>query len=152
MAGLQLGLRMAGLNSTAVGVRILEKELVNERIIAWEINRTMRLLSKCGCGLRYPKYRCEDIMLLHDFFGEEYAGVTEEGKEAIALGAEKEGLVLDVTYTGKTMAAVMSFIRQNDNAQKNIMFWHTFNSVDLSSFLKDAPDPSALPKKFHCYF
>ena len=50
------------------------------------------------------------------------------------------------------MAAVMSFVRQNDNAQKNIMFWHTFNSVDLSSFLNDAPDPSALPEKFHRYF
>ena len=152
MAGLQLGLRMAGLKSTAVGVRILEKELVNERMVAWEINRAIRLLNKCGCNLRYAKYRPEDITMLHDFFGDEYAAATEEGKEAIALGAEKEGLILDVTYTGKTMAAVMDFVRQGGNAEKNIMFWHTFNSVDLSPFLKDAPHPTELPKKFHQYF
>ena len=50
------------------------------------------------------------------------------------------------------MAAVMSFVGQDDNAQKNIMFWHTFNSVDLTPFLKDAPHPTELPAKFHRYF
>jgi D-cysteine desulfhydrase len=152
MAGLQLGLRMAGLQSTLMGVRILEEQFVNERMIAWEINRTMRLLRKCGCDPGYPKYRPGDVTLVHDFIGDEYAAATEEGRHAIEIAAEKEGLLLDVTYTGKTMAALMSFVRTNDNAQKNIMFWHTFNSVDLSSFLKDAPHPTELPEQFHRYF
>ncbi len=59
---------------------------------------------------------------------------------------------MDVTYTGKTMAALMDFVRQNDNSEKVIMFWNTLNSVDLSPFLENAPKPDELPEKFHRYF
>lgn len=152
MAGLQLGLRLAGLKSTVMGVRVLEQLFCNERIIAWEINRTLRLLRRCGCDINCARYRAEDVTLVHDFFGKEYAGPTEEGMQAIEIGAEQENLHLDVTYTGKTMAALMHFARQNDNAEGVIMFWNTLNSVDLGSFLENAPKPSELPEKFHRYF
>ena len=91
-------------------------------------------------------------MMMHDFFGEEYAGPTEEGKRAIELVGEQEGLTLDVTYTGKTMAALMSFIKRNDNAGKNILFWHTLNSIDLAPLLEDAPGSDSLPPKFQAFF
>jgi D-cysteine desulfhydrase len=152
MAGLQLGLRMAGLRSRVMGVRVLERQLSNERIIAWEINRAIRLLKRSGCPTGFPRYRAQDIALIHDFFGEEYAGPTEEGRAAIDVTQEHEGLALDVTYTGKTMAALMDFVKKDGNAEKNILFWHTLNSVDLSPFVEKAPDPKALPRKFHRYF
>ncbi len=152
MAGLQLGLRLAGLESKVIGVRVLDRIFSNERIIAWEINRAVRFLKRCNCPIRCPRYRAEDIMLIHDFFGEEYAGPTVEGRAAIETTREHEGLPLDVTYTGKTMAALMSFVAKNQNAEKTILFWHTLNSVDLKPFLENAPNPQSLPPKFHRYF
>ncbi|RJP22323.1 MAG: pyridoxal-phosphate dependent enzyme [Candidatus Abyssobacteria bacterium SURF_5] len=152
MAGLQLGLRMAGLKSKVIGVRVLDKVFSNERIIAWEINRTIRYLARCGCRLNYPRYRAEDVILEHDFFGEEYAGVTEAGLAAMKLVGDCEGLALDTTYTGKTMAALLRFVESGDKAGRNLLFWHTFNSVDLNPFIKNAPDPHLLPEKFHAFF
>jgi len=152
MAGLQLGLRLAGLKSKVIGVRVLERNLSNERIIAWEINRTLRFLERRGCKMNCPRYNAADITLMHDFFGEEYAAPTEEGRAAIDIAQEHEGFPLDTTYTGKTMAALMSFARRDGNADKKILFWNTLNSVDLEPFLKNAPDPQSLPPKFHRYF
>lgn len=153
MAGLQLGLRLAGLKSTVVGVRVLDRVFSNEKIVAWEINRTLRFLKQRGCKTSCPKYTAADITLMHDFFGEEYAGPTEEGRAAIDTTHEHEALPLDITYTGKTMAALMSFVKRNaDSANKTILFWHTLNSVDLQPFLDNAPDPQMLPPKFHHIF
>ncbi len=152
MAGLELGMRLAGLKGTVVGVRVLERQFSNERIIAWEINRTIRYLKRCGCSISLPRYRPQDIALEHDFFGECYAAPTEEGEQAIQAALEHENLALDITYTGKTMAALMCIVSKDDNASKNILFWHTLNSVDLAPFLKNAPDPRSLPHKFHKYF
>jgi len=152
MAGLQLGLHLAGLESKVIGVRVLDRIFSNERIIAWEINRTVRFLKRCGCPIHCRRYRAEDIILMHDFYGEEYAGSTVAGKVAIEITQEHEGLPLDVTYTGKTMAALMSFVATNENAGKTILFWHTLNSVDLKPFLENAPKPESLPPKFHRYF
>ncbi len=152
MAGLQLGLRMAGLKCAVVGVRVLDRIFSNERMIAWEINRTVRFLRWRGCIPDFPLYSASDIRLLHDYFGEAYAGPTREGAAAIEITEKSEGLPLDVTYTGKTMAALMDFAKEHHGSKKVILFWHTLNSVDLSPFLKNAPDPSGLPAKFHHFF
>jgi D-cysteine desulfhydrase len=152
MAGLQLGLRMAGLKSEVVGVRVLDRIFCNKPVIAWEINRTIKYLERCGGRLHVPRHHAKDIILTHDFYGKEYAGPTEEGRKAIEVTLEYEKLPLDVTYTGKTMAALMDYVKSGGNAGKTILFWHTLNSVDLNCFLKCAPDPTALPAKFHCYW
>lgn len=152
MAGLELGVHLADLKSKVVGVRVLDRIFANERIIAWEINRTLALLKRCGCAAHCPKCSAADIMLEHEFFGDAYAGPTEEGGEAIRTAMETEGLSLDVTYTGKTMAAMMDFIKRNRSNDKVFLFWHTLNSVDLNPFLENAPDPKELPRKFHRYF
>ncbi len=152
MAGLQVGLHLAGLNSKAIGVRILDRAFSNEPVVAWEINRTIRLLKRCGCETHCARCRAKDIMMMHSFYGEAYAAATAEGKEAIDRVMELEGLQLDVTYTGKTMAALMHYVKDPANAKKTILFWHTLNSVDLSPFVKNSPDPKSLPQKFHRYF
>jgi D-cysteine desulfhydrase len=152
MAGLQLGARMAGLKSEVVGVRVLDRIFSNEPLIAWEINRTIRYLRRCGRKNNCGRFRSKDIILLHDFYGKEYAGPTDEGKKAIEVTLEHEKLALDVTYTGKTMAALMDYVKKGQNANKNILFWHTLNSVDLRRFLKCVPEPGSLPLKFHCYW
>jgi 1-aminocyclopropane-1-carboxylate deaminase/D-cysteine desulfhydrase-like pyridoxal-dependent ACC family enzyme len=152
MAGLQLGVQMAGLKSEVIGVRVLDRIFCNEPIIAWEINRTINYLKRCGCDTGRHRHRAKDIILLHDYYGKEYAGPTEEGRRAIDVTLEHEQLTLDVTYTGKTMAALMDYVKEPENANKTILFWHTLNSVDLQRFLACVPEPNSLPPKFHCYW
>lgn len=151
MAGLQLGVQMAGLKSTVIGVRVLDHIFCNEPIIAWEINRTSKYLKRSGCAAADSRCHAKDIILLHDYYGREYAGPTEEGRRAIDVTFQYERLNLDVTYTGKTMAALMDYVKAG-NENKTILFWHTLNSVDLQRFLACVPEPNALPPKFHCYW
>lgn len=145
-AGLMLGAMAFGGTGKVMGVRVLEKVFVNERIIAWEMNRAIRFLEKMGADLSIHKAKAADIGLIHDFIGDGYAESTKEGQAAIDLVRDTEGLDLDVTYTGKTMAAMLDFIKRKKGS--TFLFWHTLNTVDLSPYIDKLPDLSKVSKDF----
>ncbi len=58
--------------------------------------------------------------------------------EAMELVREKEGLELDPTYTSKTFAALLDFIKKPNTQRDPILYWHTYNSADLSKILESA--------------
>jgi len=152
MAGIQLGAKVLGINTKTVGVRITDYIACNERLVASIINRAYRHLKKAGADLVPMKFTAKDIIMIHDFFGGEYAAITEEGKAAKKLAAEVEGLVLDTTYTAKTMAAMLKYLKEHDLKDKNILFWHTYNTRDLTKFLDPKLSSKDLPQDFQCYF
>jgi len=143
-AGLMLGAMAFGDIGKVIGVRVLEKVFVNERMIAWETNRAIRFLKKRGVHLSIRKAKADDIELIHDSIGEGYAESTEQGQAAIDLLKDKEGLNLDVTYTGKTMAAMLDFMKTEKGS--TFLFWHTLNTVDLSPYIEKLPDINTVPK------
>lgn len=145
-AGLVLGSRLFGDIGEVTGVRILERAFVSERIVAWEINRTIRFLRKIGVETAIDGITGRDIRLLHDFYGKGYAEATGEGLEAIKLLADLEDIRLDVTYTGKTMAALIRHAEQNPG--RRYLFWHTLNTLDLNSFTEMIPDRDEIPRCF----
>lgn len=51
-----------------------------------------------------------DYELLYDYVGKGYGIPTEEGVDAIELVAQKEGILLDPTYTGKSMAGLIDLV------------------------------------------
>jgi len=55
-----------------------------------------------------------------------------------------------VTYSGKTFAALLHFVK-NTPAEGPVLFWNTFNSVDLSP-MAATTRIEALPKQFHRFF
>jgi D-cysteine desulfhydrase family pyridoxal phosphate-dependent enzyme len=69
----------------------------------------------------------EDAILVRDgFIGPGYGVATKEGHEAIRLLAQTEGLFLDPTYTGKTMAGLIAEIASGRlGAQDTIVYLHT---------------------------
>ena len=69
----------------------------------------------------------EDAILVRDgFIGPGYGIATPEGHEAIRLVAQTEGLFLDPTYTGKTMAGLIAEIAsQRLGAGDTIIYLHT---------------------------
>ncbi len=152
MSGIELGARLNGLKTKVVGVRITDWIACNESLVANIVNRTIGLLKKSGADIPSLKYSGKDITMIHEFFGGEYAKITDEGVQAKNLAAEVEGLTLDTTYTAKTMAAMIKYLKENDLKDKNVLFWHTYNTRDLTPFLDGKACPEGLPKPFHGYF
>jgi D-cysteine desulfhydrase len=146
-AGIMLGSFVLGDIGKVIGVRVVEKSFVNETMISWEINRTLKFLGRFGVDLGIKKVRPKDIQIIHDYIGAGYAESTTEAVSAIKLLDELEGITLDITYTGKTMAAMLDFIK--GNSDKKFLFWHTLNTVDISKYTDKLPDISAAPNCFH---
>ena len=59
---------------------------------------------------------------------------------------EKEGVMLDPTYTSKTFAAVLDYCRNHQVDRGPVLYWHTYNSVDLSDLVRGV-DYRNLPKQ-----
>jgi D-cysteine desulfhydrase len=85
-------------------------------------------------------------VILQDFLGGGYGTPTRAGSEAYHLMQEKEAITLDPTYTAKTFAAVLDYCRNHQVERGPVLYWHTYNSVDLSARLRgvddrDLPEP-----------
>ena len=152
MAGIELGARALRMKSKVVGVRITDKVACNEILVASIINRAHRLLTRAGAELGPFKWRSRDVTLIHDFFGGEYAAITPEAVAAKKTAAELEGLTLDTTYTAKTMAAMMDYLRRHELRDQNVLFWHTYNPRDLTCLIEPDAGPARMPEEFQCYF
>ncbi len=152
LAGLVLGLRLAGLMSTAVGVRVFDKTTANEKAVAFLANRTLSYLKKRDPAIRAPKVAADEIYMLHDYFGKGYAHYTPEGVRAIEKAEELEGTILEGTYTGKAMAAFMDFMEMPARSRKTALFINTYNSRPLDHLLSQCPGPEVLPSKVRKYF
>ena len=59
-------------------------------------------------------------------FGNGYAIPTEAGMRAVGLMAEHEGITLENTYTGKTLAGLAHYIKAHECEDEHILFWHTY--------------------------
>ncbi|MBN1883878.1 MAG: pyridoxal-phosphate dependent enzyme [Deltaproteobacteria bacterium] len=147
-AGLILGSLIFPDIGRIVGVRVIEKSFVNRPIIAWEINRTRRFMKRLGADPAVGRVRSSDIEML-DYMGPAYAESTPECLQAIELLERLEGITLDVTYTGKTMAALLD--RAHKDRNKRYLFWHTLNTVDISTITDALPDPCEAPECFHTH-
>lgn len=150
-AGLIVGARLAGLASRVVAVRVVDRVACNRRILGFHVNRVARFLSR-ECPSAFPaRIDRGEITLVEDFAGPTYARFTPEGLEAVRKARECDGIKLDGTYTGKTLAAALAFIRRNGLEKKPSLFWNTLSSADLEGQVAGL-DYRALPAELHRYF
>ncbi|MEW6187055.1 MAG: pyridoxal-phosphate dependent enzyme [Thermodesulfobacteriota bacterium] len=153
LAGLVLGTRLAEMKTKVVGVRVAMEWVTNPYKTAGLMNRMVSLLRKVDRNVPLLKFTTEDLVIIDDFLGSEYGAVTPEGEEARSLLEQTEGCKLDLTYTAKTMAAMLDFIKKNPKVRgEPILFWHTYNRVDFTEVVRDHPDPSLLPQTLHWCF
>jgi len=150
-AGLTLGLRAAKLNSRVVPVGVTSGNFANSRAMIKLINKTNSLLHSLDTSFPIFEFTEEDIEIRHDYSGKRYAVYTREGMEAVSLMREREGIKLDGTYTGKTMAALINDARSGSLQGKVVLFWNTLNSRDFSEAISSV-DYHSLPRVFHRYF
>lgn len=130
MAGLVLGFRLLGLQVRVIGVRVVERLIINTTVVRFLIRRTVALLRRLGAK---PVLAEEHMMISHDQFGARYGKSTPAAEHAVRLADETEGLKLETTYTGKTMAVLIDHCRNAEG--RRLLFWNTYNAQDTSSLL-----------------
>ncbi|MEJ5363279.1 MAG: pyridoxal-phosphate dependent enzyme [Spirochaetota bacterium] len=153
MAGLSLGAALAGLRSIVVGVRVTDKSLgpipiANEKSVQALMVKTYKLMKTF---IKLPDIKFQRPTILHDYCGKGYGYPTGVCQDAIEKMKTSEGIQLEPTYTGKTFAAVCDMIKQSEYKNKTILYWHTYNSVDLTKEAQKV-EVSALPKDLQWVF
>jgi D-cysteine desulfhydrase len=150
-AGLLIGLKLAGVPTEVVGVRIVPKVVTNEYMVAWHVNRTVRFLRKLEPSFPDIRVAASNINLLHDFYGGQYGRPTPECKAAIRTLEMQENIRLDPTYTGKAFAGMLSFVKSRGVKHEPVVFWLTLNTNPLAGWAAKAT-PDQLPPPQRKYF
>ena len=125
MAGLEVGVRLAGLRSHVVGIRVADLVVANTWTISRMVQRILRLIGAVDTDNINPS----DVELWHGDFGEGYAIPTEAGTRAVAMMAEHEGITLENTYTGKALSGLIHYVTARHHKGEPVLFWHTYGGA-----------------------
>jgi 1-aminocyclopropane-1-carboxylate deaminase/D-cysteine desulfhydrase-like pyridoxal-dependent ACC family enzyme len=150
-AGLNLGCRLAGLKTKVMGVRVAMPWMVTRwrmRRMIRDINKYMR---KYDPSVPLLDVKEDDLILLEDYLGDDYACFTRIGHQCVSDMHELEDITLEHTYTGKALGGGLDWLKKHGETDENILFWDTYNSIDHSEEAATI-DYQSLPKKFHKYF
>ena len=147
-AGLLLGLRLAGLRSRLVAVRVSDLVPLTPKTVTHLANRTAALLRRRGAPLPPVRLRPADVTVLSGWLGDGYGHATPEAERAQELMRETDGLQLEGVYTAKTVAALMDLVQAGRLGEGPVLYWHTFNALPLPPGPHEEEDPSRLPRAF----
>jgi len=129
LSGLLLGKKMLHLQAKIIGVSVnLEGtcELAGLPTIEQMVKEAAELVGT------EVDVCTEDYDLLYDYVGKGYGIPTKECLDAIELMAQKEGLLLDPTYTGKSMAGLVDLIaRGRFDKGDVVVYLHTGGAPGL---------------------
>jgi len=156
-AGLTAGCKLLGLKTKIFCVAVYKDFLANASNLIRNANKALKYLHKADNSFPETKVSEDDFEMIKGYIGSGYGFRTLKGQEAIEivfnLEGKEKGFYLDTTYTGKAMAAMFDFLREEDYKSKIVLFWNTYNSNDLDKYLNDINfDYKKLPKKFHEFF
>jgi D-cysteine desulfhydrase len=145
-AGLLLGLRLAGMNTRMVAIRVVREDIARPGRFRALAGGTLQLLGNPGGAdpRELPEIR-------HEFIGAGYARFTPEGVAAMARAKALLGLKLDGTYSGKAFAALLADLRAGRFTGRTVLFWDTYSSRPPPAAAM-ALDYRSLPEPFHFYF
>lgn len=174
LAGLLVGLKLAGLDTRVEAIRVVDPAFRNKNHIkklcdalCVKLFSTQRRggaepLSKKPAeqNLRQsaksvdkniPFIKESDRVIRNEFFGEGYGIPTPEAHEAIELFQARENVHLEPTYTGKTAAALLHDLNTGKLEGQTVLYWNTLNSRDVDAEISGV-DFHALPPAFQPYF
>lgn len=142
-AGLALGVKLFGMKTRVIGVRVVPAIACNRVLVSALAKKTLKLVKTARARIPDIEIHVSDFLLEHEYFGGAYGVVTKESLYASEKMKTLEGISCEGVYTGKTIAAMMDCEKQNKN--KTILYWHTHNSVDFEPILSQSVSLSLLP-------
>ncbi len=140
VAGVALGLALAGRTIPIHAVRITSRLVTNRRILERLIAGCAAILASAGVDVADAATKAlASVRIRDDQLGAGYGHATEAGEHATRVFAG-HGMELDPTYTAKAAAAVLAA------ADDRPLFWHT-----LSASMPRVEAAPALPAVFADY-
>ncbi|MFQ6103010.1 MAG: 1-aminocyclopropane-1-carboxylate deaminase/D-cysteine desulfhydrase [Candidatus Glassbacteria bacterium] len=130
-AGLAVGVMLSGKQCRVLGVRVASSFFSNIWVGRVLSNAALRIIRGGENRFRSPNATGDILEVESGFYGRGYGQSTRVGSEAARIVESEEGIVLDSTYTAKAMSCLIERARQGWGRDKDILFWHTFNSIPL---------------------
>ena len=126
--GLMLGSQALSLPWTLHGVLVGRPEESYANVVTWLNNA----LNHLGFSERLT---WSDVEQLESYIGPGYAIPGQDCIEAIRMVAELEGILLDPVYTGKVMAAIIDYARNDRFTDEDtVLFIHTGGLPEIFDF------------------
>lgn len=129
-AGLMLGKKVFAQKFTLLGIKIDKQGEDNfaEKIIHLA-NGAAEMIDM------EARFTQDELNLQEQYTGAGYGMVGELEKEAIALTAKTEGILLDPVYTGRAMGGLIDMLRSGAFKRSDkILFWHTGGAPALFDY------------------
>ena len=151
-AGLMAGIKLAGLPTRVVGVRVTDILPPTPRQLARLARGALKALARLGARLPSLALGDDDVVVRSDWLGAGYGAVTADGDEARERIAATEGLTVETTYGAKALAGALALAREPPWRGRPLLFWHTYSASDPAAALDRLPDWRALPPDFRRFF
>lgn len=133
-AGLMLGKKLLNASYEIIGINI-DKDEQGETPFKQKIldlsNKTAEFMNSTH------RFSSDDVILNSDYMGEGYGVIGALEKEAIAVTAQTEGILLDPVYTGRAMGGLIDMVRSGKlKKTDNVLFWHTGGAPAIFAYSK----------------
>jgi D-cysteine desulfhydrase len=144
--GLVVGLALAGLDTRVVGVLVTDILTPSPRRLLATARATLRLMRKLDPAVPNASFATSDFALDRSELGDGYGAPTEAARAALDLAAD-QGLALETTYSAKCFAALAARAKRRALPDEPVLFWNTFNAVDLVARAPRTPTLDTVPKR-----
>jgi D-cysteine desulfhydrase family pyridoxal phosphate-dependent enzyme len=119
-AGMLVGSCLFGFTGKILGISIDKPAEELQEKVASLANATAEHLGEA------LTIKAGEVLINSDYLGGGYGVMGEPEREAMAIFARKEGLILDPVYTGRAAAGLIDLIRKEYFPEGDrLLFWHT---------------------------
>jgi 1-aminocyclopropane-1-carboxylate deaminase/D-cysteine desulfhydrase-like pyridoxal-dependent ACC family enzyme len=127
--GLAAAARLTGFSGQVLGISIDEDLDSLRETVSRIATESVRML---GHG---ENIQSREVQANADYLGGGYGVLGDPEREAIALFARLEGILLDPVYTGRAAAGMIDLVRRGRiGRDETLLFWHTGGTPALWAY------------------
>jgi D-cysteine desulfhydrase len=124
VAGMLVGLAIAGVTTRVIGVRVVPSVVANRFNVLRLARQTRRLLSRLA-KVSLPAVDANNLEIQQDAYGGAYGRETKEARMAASALRMSGGPRLDGTYSAKAFGVALDRARRAPD--EDVLFWLTFD-------------------------
>lgn len=151
VAGLAIGLVLAGLPTRIVAIQVVDSRFASPRGLRKLVERTLRFIGTTDRPLPSVEDVLARIDIRTEFFGEAYARPTTATRQAIERFQQSSGARADSAYTGKGLAGLYADLDSGTLRGRRVLYWHSFNAHGRPSGVS-LPARERIPPSLRHYF
>ena len=151
VAGILLGIKAAGLKTKVKPIQVTDPKKYTPEKLCIMIQQSNDLLHEIDPTFPLFTWNSQDIQIITNFFGSEFACHTPEADHAQKLLWDLEHIVVDESYTAKVIAGLLHDCK-NGNIQPDdvVLYWHTYCAHDFTEIVTQVA-MHQLPVEFQKY-